>query len=167
MTLCFRPAIFLQRDGVDGRMPNGMLSRANGRAIALSSSPGATHHPDQTSARTDHTTHPGNNLQESLRPREGDERFRNFRSLLGLGRDSTIRSREWPRQTHFQCDLDHPTPCGLPLSSTCYNSRLVREPRAVNRPNEISLSFASLWTIPGGLSYGFSSQTSPRRREAR
>ena len=144
-----------------------MLSRANRRAIALSSSPGATHHPDQTSARTDHTTHPGNNLQESLRPREGDERFRNFRSLLGLGRDSTIRSREWPRQMHFQCDLDHRTPCGLPLSSTCYNSRLVREPRAVNRPNEISLSFASLWTIPGGLSYGFSSQTSPRRREAR
>src|SRR5262245_25603102 len=82
-------------------MANGMLSRANRRAIALSSSPGATHHPDQTSARTDHTTHPGNNLQESLRPRERDERFRNFRSLLGLGRDSTIRSREWPRQTHF------------------------------------------------------------------
>src|SRR5215831_6422354 len=124
-----------------------MLSRANrarlrcaARRLAPPTIPTRLR-PGPTTPRT-----PEIMLQESSCPREGEGRFRNFRSLLGLGRDSTIRSREWPRQTHFQCDLDHPTPCGLPLSSTCYNSRLVREPGAVNRPHEISLSFASLVT---------------------
>ena len=68
----------------------------------------------------------------SAHPKE-EEECRNFRFLSDLGRESTIRIRERPRQAQFQRDLDHPTPCGLPLSSTCYKGRLVRDPRLVNR----------------------------------
>jgi hypothetical protein len=44
-----------------------------------------------------------------------------------------MRGQEWPPQTHFQCDSGHLTPCGLPLSSTRYKDKLVRDARLVNR----------------------------------
>jgi hypothetical protein len=130
---------FLQRDGVGGRMSNCMF-------CSLSSATRVFSRIHRRGLVLLNTTHPGNNAprprrlfqwlehEGSLRRREREEWLRNFRSRgpLCLGRDPTTRGQEWPPQKRFQCDSGHLTPCGLPLSSTCYNARLVRDPRLVN-----------------------------------
>src|SRR5579872_6033121 len=47
-------------------------------------------------------------------------------------RSYTIRRQKQPRQTHVQCDLNDLAPRGVPLSSTSYRARVVREGGAVN-----------------------------------